>query len=137
MVVPVHFVSVAAGVLHSCAIDASGTLYTWGGGGGAMLGLGERSHTTKAIVTDAMRQRALTQAGAGGLVAKGKRVGRKRPWLRPRRVVALTNQSAKVVQVSTPPPCGCVCVRPACVCLRSVVTGVCWSCAHHCPYRRG
>ena len=36
------FVAVAAGAAHSAAIDTNGTLHTWGGAGGLMLGHGDR-----------------------------------------------------------------------------------------------
>jgi E3 ubiquitin-protein ligase HERC3 len=54
----VQICQIAAGALHSCAVSASGELYTWGGGGEHQCGHGERCK--------AQREPRLVKPAGGG-----------------------------------------------------------------------
>lgn len=80
-----RFVHVAAGRSHSLAISASGGLYSWGGGGGSMLGHGDALQRVSAAEDQALAEGAVVSLWSARLPG----TVWNRPWLRPRRVQAL------------------------------------------------
>ena len=58
-------ITIGAGRYSSCAVTASGKLFTWGYGGYGQLGHGDTSNQNKPKLVEALRDVIITQIGTG------------------------------------------------------------------------
>ena len=58
-------IMIGAGQSHSCAVTASGKLFTWGYGSSGQLGHGDTSNQNKPKLVEALRDTIITQIGTG------------------------------------------------------------------------
>ena len=94
---------VCAGATHSMAVTVEGDLYTWGGNGGAMLGLSADHHGDTAVVRSSgalVKASRYIDDAEDDEGASNEKLREESAWLRPRLVTMFNGSQKKIVDIS-------------------------------------